>query len=74
MNTDKHHPSCRPSDSHLVWLCAQCGAVESAQSLVEALEHCVASFKEIRRVKKDESPYLAEALAGNVLEKVKEGK
>ncbi len=27
---NEHHPSCRPSDRDLVWLCAQCGVHESA--------------------------------------------
>jgi len=30
-----HHPSCRPSDRDLVWLCAQCGGHESAEDILE---------------------------------------
>ena len=38
MKADEHHPSCRPSDRDLVWLCSQCGAIESAEPLVDALK------------------------------------
>jgi hypothetical protein len=29
----EHHPSCRPSDKELVWLCHQCGGHESAEDI-----------------------------------------
>ena len=33
-----HHPSCRESDKDLVWLCGQCGEVESAADVEEVLD------------------------------------
>jgi hypothetical protein len=33
-----HHPSCRPSDKDLVWLCAQCGGHESAEAIEDGAE------------------------------------
>ncbi len=29
----QHHPSCKPSDRDLVWICAQCGGHEPAENL-----------------------------------------
>lgn len=34
----QHHPSCKPSDRELVWLCNQCGGHEPASELEERLE------------------------------------
>ena len=43
----QHHPSCRPSDRDLVWLCAQCGGHESAEDIEQQRDELLAACKAI---------------------------
>jgi hypothetical protein len=43
----EHHPSCKPSDRDLVWLCSQCGGHESAESLLSHAEQLAEVLRDI---------------------------
>jgi hypothetical protein len=47
-NMSQHHPSCLPSDRDLVWLCAQCGGHESAESILDERKILVDALKELQ--------------------------
>lgn len=58
----QHHPSCKPSDRELVWLCNRCGGHEPASELEERLEQMTTNDKSVPTL----GEVIAEDLSKNI--------
>lgn len=58
----RHHPSCRPSDNILAWICSQCGNVEPVAEEFNEIDRLRAQNAELRTVLAR-----AQALRGDLL-------